>query len=85
MIAENNDFAQEKRKDKAVTHSTGDKPRLTEQTLALIKQADGRLNLSSNNILVKVHPIAMNPDDLVCTILNRFFFFGIIMMSKVSV
>lgn len=50
--------------------------RLAEQTLSLIKQAGGRLNLPSNNMLDKVFLIAMNPDFLVCTILNGFFSFS---------
>ncbi|CAG86980.1 DEHA2D08580p [Debaryomyces hansenii CBS767] len=59
-------FDKEKLKYRAVTYSTSDKPMsITEQTISLIKQADGSFDLPSNTILVKVHSAALNPLDLV--------------------
>lgn len=68
-------FDTENLKYRAVTYSTGDKPMsITEQTLSLIKQADGSFDLPQNKILVKVHSASLNPLDLVLyNSSNRFF------------
>ena len=59
-------FEEENLKYRAVTYSTSDKPMsITEQTISLMKNADGSFDLPSNTILVKIHSSALNPLDLV--------------------
>lgn len=60
------DFKADQLNYKAVTYSSNAEPMtITEQSIPLVKQADGSYNVPPNKILVKVHSAALNPVDLI--------------------